>query len=193
MINKWSHKGHELGQCIASPNNKMALVQIPKNASSYWKTWLGMQGWKPKLYNQLSNETVYFTVLRDPVDRWLSGIAEYFVTYHSNHKPNKFIADLVQDIIVVDDHTETQSYFLQPFQSVEFFDIKKLNQVWNFLNIQPKEHWYLNPINYTNDPVNSDRKKWKDFFKENIDLNRIEQFYKTYDQKIYKELNNFAK
>jgi hypothetical protein len=52
--------------------------------------------------------------LRDPVERWLSGIAEYLHRYQDKNFTNnlsKETLDLIFDRVAFDDHTEKQAYF----------------------------------------------------------------------------------
>lgn len=197
MIDRWVHKGHRLGTCLASPDKKHAFLQIPKNASSYWKTYLRPLGWKTSNVKELPEDTCYFTMLRDPVERWLSGISEYFERYHNEelHQPKSSIFfKTIEDLIVVDDHTELQSYFLQPIelQHIQFYKIDNLQGAWKYLEncgyAIPKQSWYLNKINYTDDPVNKDKQDWKIIFKHNIDLNKVKNYYQQHDKIIYERL-----
>jgi hypothetical protein len=53
-------------------------------------------------------------ILRDPIERWLSGIAEYLFRYQDTDFANnlsKETLDLIFDRVALDDHTEKQAYF----------------------------------------------------------------------------------
>jgi len=52
----------------------------------------------------------------------------------------------------------------------------------------PTQSYLLDPINYTEDPVNADRKRWKNWILSAIDLNKIKQFYQQYDAQTYAHL-----
>lgn len=71
------------------------LVSIPKNASSSLIDWLGKHGWTSAVVGDNCNwpavkEVV--VVLRDPVERWVSGIVQYILTYILYvHGPNTSI------------------------------------------------------------------------------------------------------
>ena len=63
-------------------------------------------------------------VLRDPIDRWITGIAQHITTnvlgkdFGSTHyleQDNELVHRLMFDQVVFDDHTEQQSWFLEPF------------------------------------------------------------------------------
>jgi hypothetical protein len=115
FLNQWQHKGHCYGECMSHPDSDLMYVHVPKNASSWTKTNLQDWGWEFFNYHRDSLNKHAIIVLRDPVDRWLSGIAEYFTLYHSKldvtHLSTEFF-DLVFDKITFDDHTECQVNFV---------------------------------------------------------------------------------
>lgn len=60
------------------------LVSIPKNASSSLVDLLGAHGWSTAVVGDncnWSNVKEVIVVLRDPVERWISGIVQYIHTY----------------------------------------------------------------------------------------------------------------
>lgn len=90
-------------------------VYIPKNASSWTKPNLKDWGWEFYNYHTDHINKPALVVLRDPVERWLSGIAEYFTLYHphmSSGHITQAVFELVFDRITFDDHTEKQIKFL---------------------------------------------------------------------------------
>lgn len=115
-INEWQHKGHVYGECMSHPNVDLMYVHIPKNASSWTKPNLQDWGWEFYNYHTDKLNKPALIVLRDPVDRWLSGIAEYFTLYHPLMSSGHFtqsVFDLVFDRVTFDDHTEKQVKFIQ--------------------------------------------------------------------------------
>jgi hypothetical protein len=113
----WQPRGHTFGTCMSSPNTDLIYVNIPKCASSWTKPNLRDLGWEFYNYHtdHLKNKHA-MVVLRDPLDRWLSGICEYFALYHPNFDPNDFNSitlDIIFDHVTFDDHTEKQIYFLE--------------------------------------------------------------------------------
>jgi hypothetical protein len=117
FINHWSHKGHELGSCFVSGDNNLIYVNIPKCASSWTKSNLESVGWQLTNYHlKKMHQTHALVVLRDPIERWLSGICEYFTLYHKDVDINQFnnaFYELLLDRITFDDHTEKQRYFIE--------------------------------------------------------------------------------
>lgn len=196
MENRWQHKGHPRGQHLLSPCKKYAMVQIPKNSSSYWEVWLQQLGWTLH-YNAHTPAQTLLVQLRDPVERWIAGIAEYCYLYHNDAVLDMpTAARLFEDRVVFDDHTECQNYFYTCFHKPihVYFDSSTPDATWSWLEkytgyLRPIEKYLLDPINYTEDPVNADRKRWKILIQDSIDLNKIKQYYEQYDADTYRNLN----
>jgi hypothetical protein len=108
-LGRWVHLGHRLGECWVDEVNNKSYIHIPKNASSFIKGVLIGSGGFWHHSETLVNSVENLIVLRDPVDRWLSGITQYL---HNNHLVD-MPAELIFDKITFDDHTDLQTYFLQ--------------------------------------------------------------------------------
>lgn len=108
MTGKWAHLGHVLGECWNDPNKSVTFVNIPKNASSFVKGCLLSSGQFAHSDSFVTADQ-YLVTLRDPIERWISGIAQ-FMNDPNNHAVT--LHDLV-DRVTVDDHTELQTYFLE--------------------------------------------------------------------------------
>jgi len=108
MSSKWAHLGHTLGECWNDTNKSLTFVHIPKNASSFVKGCLLSSG------NFTHSDSLviadhYLVALRDPIDRWISGIAQFM---NDENNQSSTLHDLV-DRVTIDDHTELQTYFLK--------------------------------------------------------------------------------
>jgi hypothetical protein len=72
------------GSGFLSPDCRRFYINISKNASSYMLDILGRQGWTSARYGydscRYDEVKEMIVVLRDPVDRWTSGVAQYLVT-----------------------------------------------------------------------------------------------------------------
>jgi hypothetical protein len=101
---RWAHLGHILGECWVDYDQDVTYVHIPKCASSFIKGCL-LSTLAFTRSDQLVKSNRYLVALRDPIDRWISGMAEY----EFNSKQTNI--DYQQ--ITFDDHTETQDYFIQ--------------------------------------------------------------------------------
>jgi len=107
-MDKWAHLGHVLGECWNDPVRSTTFVHIPKNASSFVKGCLLSSG-NFTYSDSLVGADQYLITLRDPIERWASGIAQFMSVEANKHLS---IDDLV-NTVTFDDHTELQTYFLQ--------------------------------------------------------------------------------
>jgi len=133
---------HEIGKCTKVYNN--ALVHIPKNASTLLRNWcLKQTDTNISDSNYLDFKVdKYYVLIRDPFDRWVSGVTEY---YYRNKFQIEHILDRI-DMIEFDEHTTPQNQFLN-------FDYTK-NTV--FVPMDRKGMGYLNNkfLKYHHHPVN---------------------------------------
>lgn len=103
-------------------------INIPKNASSWMKENFGgyQYDWHNNQFRSPVNSAMtmrrgleaakhYVVILRDPIERWLSGFAQSFwggdtrdPGYYANHAPEDWL-----DIITNDDHVRPQVGFLE--------------------------------------------------------------------------------
>jgi len=103
---------------------KQCYINIPKNASSFLRNSFKDTGWKHYHSDMKMDAVNTIVVLRDPIERWLTGIAQHITTnilgenFGSTHyleQDNELVHKLIFDQIVFDDHTEQQTWFLEPF------------------------------------------------------------------------------
>lgn len=130
LVDKWAHLGHCLGECWYS--DTVGYVNIPKNASSTVKGYLIPLGWTPS--TTMIECEKYFTILRDPIDRWVSGMAQFAVGHLNNFT---IPIEEIFETVTFDDHTEKQTYFLQPFNldNITFIECDQ--------NLRPKIEKFL--------------------------------------------------
>ena len=121
-IDEWKHKGHVYGECMSLPGKDLMYVYIPKNASSWTKPNLQDWGWEFYNYHTDQLNKTAIVVLRDPVDRWISGFATYASSWilGKDYGSDHFVEDynslsdrLIFDNLVFDDHTTPQSNFVE--------------------------------------------------------------------------------
>ena len=84
MIEQLASRGYGYGSGILSPNHDRFLVNIPKNASSYMLDWANRHGWTSAVIAQDNNIKEMIVCVRDPVERWVSGIGQYLTSYVLN-------------------------------------------------------------------------------------------------------------
>jgi len=81
MIPALAHRGFGHGSGVISPDHRIFILNIPKNASSYVFDWAQHHGWRAALAQHLTGVEEMYVLLRDPMDRWISGLAQYIKTY----------------------------------------------------------------------------------------------------------------
>lgn len=198
---EWQHKGHVYGECMSRADIDLMYVYIPKNASSWTKPNLLDYGWEFFNYHTDNLTKPALVVLRDPIDRWLSGIAEYITLYQPNFRLLfQETEELIFDKIVFDDHTEKQVKFLQGLDTDNCtFMMCDENYRTNFSNFI-LEHYGENKYSRyeyqhvsNNDPT---RQRFKTIFKNLLDrepiyLNKIMDYFED-DYKLIQQVKFYG-
>ena len=79
----WTPRGHTFGTCMSRSDLSWMYVNIPKCASSWTKP--NLLDHQFEFYNYHQDHLYHkhaLVVLRDPLERWLSGVCEFFALYH---------------------------------------------------------------------------------------------------------------
>lgn len=179
FLEYYKNRGHVFGECMSHPDSDLMYIHIPKNASSWTKPNLKDWGWE--FYNYHTDNLYHkhaIVVLRDPVERWLSGIAEYMFLYHRDidiaHLGKSFF-DLVFDRVAFDDHTEQQVLFLEKLtiSNCTFFrcDNNYRECFSNFLNLKKMPNRYFNYEYQHVTENNPERKKFRQLFVSVLEKN----------------------
>ena len=110
-------RGYVPGGGLTSATGTFYL-NIPKNASTYLTNILTANGWENCILNDRGPAIVNaIVVLRDPVERWISGFATYASSwllgygYGSDHwlqDYNRLVERIIFDNLEFDDHTTPQ-------------------------------------------------------------------------------------
>jgi hypothetical protein len=113
-------RGHTLGGGMITPDKKYFYLNIPKNASTFTNNVLNDNGWEFwNISDGVFKEAIL--ILRDPVERWISGITTYINLWilYNEYNSDQFITDynklverFIFDTVVFDDHTMPQSFFI---------------------------------------------------------------------------------
>lgn len=199
FIEYYKTQNHVFGECMSSPNTDLMYIYIPKNASSWTKP--NLLDWNWEFYNYHNDNLFHkhsIIVLRDPIERWLSGIAEYFFLKHRNFDTaftNRTMLDLIFDRIAFDDHTEKQILFLQNLNlgNATFFycDIDYRQKFSHFLEKNGMTNRYYNyqfQHVTANDPI---RSKFQKYFSDIITNNsKYLQKLQWYFSKDYQLINS---
>jgi hypothetical protein len=77
-IQPLADKGFKYGSGLVNPDRTRFIVNIPKNASSFLLNWSRENQWKVAHASDVSQTLQeIIVVLRDPLERWISGVAQY--------------------------------------------------------------------------------------------------------------------
>jgi len=204
FVDYYKHKGHTFGECMSHPDTDLMYVYIPKNASSWTKP--NLKDWQWEIYNY-HYDNLYdkhaIIVLRDPIDRWLSGIAEYMFLYHkdvdSAHFSKSFF-DIIFDRIAFDDHTEKQTLFINGlnFNHCTFFwcDENYRQLFSSFLNRHGMTNQYSKYEYQHTTEMSPGRKKFKQIFHQVLKENSKYQYnlkqYFNQDYQLIESIQFYA-
>jgi len=124
------------------PTLKYAWINIPKNASSFIQKALDDNKWNDvpdDLINSIAESPSIkkLVVLRDPVERWISGFAECWADHDNilDLLDSNTFYDTVQKNPVYDDHTEYQHRFIGKAQNLQYIYMQKngINKFYKLL------------------------------------------------------------
>ena len=164
-MDKWAHLGHHLGECWNDKDKSITFVHIPKNASSFVKGCL-ISTEKFTHSNSLITAERYLIALRDPIERWVSGITQLMSVPDNQHLT---LQDLVSTV-TFDDHTELQTYFLQDVD-IDRCTFLKVNQnLRTNIKLWLGEHGYIHTGPDVPD-INKGNQMAKDRFAAMVDGN----------------------
>jgi hypothetical protein len=115
---------------------KFSYIPITKNMSKIMKMSFDQYKRKPDRIKKVDYCSRFTVILRDPLDRWASGIVEFFKLHGYVYllKEQKFVDDIVTKTLCFDAHTLPQTCFIQEV------DTDKCD----FFYITPDVNQYLN-------------------------------------------------
>lgn len=126
MLEHLATRGYLPGGGLISPEGVFYL-NIPKNASTYITNLLLANNWVYYNLNESPAPKQAIAVLRDPVERWVSGYATYAASYvlgygygsdHFREDYNDLTERIIFDQLVFDDHTTEQVKFIEQIQDI---------------------------------------------------------------------------
>ena len=156
------------------PTFKYAWINIPKNGSSFIQKTLSDNGWTDVPEDNIdeiieSPNYKKLVVLRDPVERWISGFSQCAFDQHLRILEvldNKIFWRTILLNPVFDDHTEYQHRFVGNAQNLVYVYMDKSNpndfyksfSVWirTTGGVAHFDTW-IDPVN----PANSNKRKFK--------------------------------
>jgi hypothetical protein len=120
--------GYLAGGGLRSPDKKNFYLSIPKNASTYLSNTLLINGWHYHVLGDDSDKITHaMVVLKDPIDRWVSGVGTYISSwilgpgYGSDHfveNYNNLSERLLFETLILDDHTTPQIDYIEQLEQL---------------------------------------------------------------------------
>ena len=125
-VNGLKRFGYQPGGGLVDPSGTLFLLSIPKNASTFLTNTLVANGWQHSDLD-LCRGCHQIAVMREPTERWISGIATYLTYqlfgwgYGSDHfieQYNELTERLIFNRLIFDDHTEPQYTYIQQMHRI---------------------------------------------------------------------------
>jgi len=123
---------------MVSPGLTHAWINIPKNASSFCQKVFDDNGWTMCHTDDLVDGILLaptikkIVVLRDPVERWISGFAQCMMDHYTSNVlellDNPAFWQTLRFNPVFDDHTEYQHRFVGAAQNVKYINMQTRTQ-----------------------------------------------------------------
>jgi hypothetical protein len=141
--------GHLHGDCLVNHNQKIAYIPIPKNASTSLRRMLsGSNFTLGNLHSFDYKEYETFTIIRDPLTRFVSGYIEsnkrrypyiQSLPYFNMPESSKRIINALKQISpkFLDEHLKPQSDFLRTFKIKKFILFEKLSEGFSIYEGEP--------------------------------------------------------
>ena len=111
---------HHLHSNLVCPEIKHSYLHIPVNSSCWGKTTFTNFGFTwGEAKNLIDPDYKIIVFLRDPIDRWLSGLSTWLTARLPQHtslfhvRDNCALLDVLFDVVHLDEHTQRQQFFLQ--------------------------------------------------------------------------------
>ena len=193
-----------MGTCFVRHSDKLVYVNIPKNATEYCK--LIFDGMPTNFYeNQIPIDYTYLIVLRDPLERWYSGLAEYIQRYTSIDSTSEIfdqvdVLKLLTTATAHDEHTELQLRFISeaPCKNAVFFNFNN-NLTTNITSwFQENNLSYIHALsnkkrNITEKPWVELRTRLKEHIESDSKLLQAVNDYLVLDRKLYNSVQYYIK
>lgn len=194
MIFDRHRRQHHIGSGLINAAHNRYIVNIPKNATSFILDWTRSNAWNTIAHPEIFDLKEMIVVMRDPVERWISGFAQYAQSWLMNasrffdtdtgpsaHFQRMSGTDFVQayDWLVerlifdnaenFDDHTWPQTYFFQdiiPTIPRRFFyiDTEWMTRFQKYLDLTAPTP----DLDRNDSDLDTDQRVIKDFLRQRI-------------------------
>ena len=192
------HGQHQLNENFVSHETKHQYINIPKNSSSWTK--IKLRHAKFIKCNYLIPEYTKIIILRDPLERYISGLAQWQPARHQIFEQDPQVLEFIlKYVITTDEHTELQSWFIKEIQddNIVFFwhDENLQNNIDHYFKSLGIELPYIHPKNVSDNNLTQVNAKkiiqsyiehnmgmlhtFREWLKVDYELCRFVEFYKS--------------
>ena len=135
-----------------------AITQAILNCSKDIKSMLP-EAWDYKIsHDSALQDEIFFTVIRNPMSRWISGCNEYIANNMLNNQDaiNKLYNTIENGQLVFDEHTLPMSEFLKGFNDIKYFSLTHnvISEINSYYDLQ-LEYNIVNGSKYQHRVLNS--------------------------------------
>jgi hypothetical protein len=204
-----------MAEILESKTTEFCFIPILKNASTWGRhIFLDHLEFKQKqeIFVPDSNKK-YIVFLRDPVDRWMTGVMEYIQILKSESLTETYLTDQCQldplhlsllcTIIRFDAHTVRQTDYLRecfpklPQQNVIYFDVGNENFAKNVVSFLYQRFGVQLPTDKINTRIDNPfkshiKKQIVNFLKKNPKYQQKIDFYFEMDREFMKHVNFYT-
>ena len=197
ILDSWSPPSHLYGSCFVLEQSNLAYINIPKNASTWVKSQLlTLDCYEYNYFKNLELAKMpKLVILRDPIERWISGISWYMTMYHGklfdkckDDFSQSILMEIITNKINFDEHTTPQMQFLQAvdFDNTTFIKVNHTDRV--FCKVFSKFFKCELGIDNSFDQekpqhvakFKAGQNRWVNFFQSVLDqnlINKLNQYY----------------
>lgn len=180
-------RGHEYGTCFANHDIKKFYINIPKNATNWGKLWALRSEFKESNYHQnqlLEQGYQPIVFLREPIDRWYAGMAEWIDRYRV-FQPNNIeftdqLLSLILERVAFDAHTEEQVMFLENINTNNCVFFRVDDQLINNFTHYVEHELGLNPETVPTNKQYEAKGGFKEDFKKQLKEAISSSFYQDF-------------
>lgn len=155
-------------------------LNIPKNASTFLTNVFRENGWDHYSLTEYHQREVKrcFVIMRDPIDRWISGFATYASSwllgegYGSDHfveDYNALTERIIFDTLVFDDHTTPQITFINQLDEYDVTFFKLNDNLMKQLGQFTGQELVVNQVDDNNSENNYDQRQISKLIRTRID------------------------
>jgi hypothetical protein len=193
------NRGLHYGGGRIDHSNQYFYLNIPKNASNFLDRLFAHSGWNVANLRDIDSTKIRcIIVLRDPIERWLTGITQYAMLTLGTSVGNEFVKNynsvvekLLFDQVVFDDHTMPQYYFfdcVKHHYNIDYFyyDSTVVQRMANRYNLQLDQEFEGNTTQ-----TNTTKKTMMDFLRSQVNQNKnLLEAIKSKYREDYRLINN---